>query len=284
MRSMPRFKSFSISSDLMFCLDFTNNMAVGTSRKCPLPCKRVPRKLEEWQPNIPDKYPIRADLQWWRKACGPGGGHKIILLHPVAADTEAADQLAISIERHATREEHDAALIEVGSLASLPARRRHIIYEKREERTRGGAIDPGRVKGLSAEAYGAIGNRRPERDAGKIFGDPRRAAEVDHVSGLGDGDIYAEDGGIRHAEQAQDLPLKAGDCNHHPGRAPQWEPDRRPCLIGEGNRLIDDLLDLGSTELSASKRANKPSVRGPSRSRTIQGPNDEPALIEYSRT
>ena len=45
-----------------------------------------------------------------KEGCAGGGG-EVVLIDAVAGDAEAADEHAVSIERHSSGEKHDAVLI-----------------------------------------------------------------------------------------------------------------------------------------------------------------------------
>src|SRR5207247_8767822 len=105
------------------------------------------------------------------EARATGRGHEIVLLDAVPADAQPADQLTAPVQRHAAGEEDDAALVLVGRLTSLLARRRHVAHVEREERA-GRRVDARRIERLGAEAARPVGAGRAERAAGEIRRDP----------------------------------------------------------------------------------------------------------------
>ena len=94
--------------------------------------------------------------------------NEIVLVHAVAADAEAADELAIEVNSFTARKKYDAALIWAGGLRALRAGIRDVVCVKREERARGGAVDARREKRLRAEADGSIGDGCADRNAREI--------------------------------------------------------------------------------------------------------------------
>src|SRR2546427_13191434 len=107
-------------------------------------------------------------------------------LFPYTTLFRSTHEQTVEVQRHAAREEHDAALmVRVRSLASLPARCRDVVQVELKERAGRRSVDAGWIERLSAEADRAARHRGPLRNSGQIAGDPVEAAEVDDVARLG---------------------------------------------------------------------------------------------------
>ena len=81
---------------------------------------RIPIELQVSQSHCEYEYPVGSDLLGRLKAGCPTRRHDVILLHAIATDPEAPDQLAVLIERHAPREEdHTIDVEKVAIVESL---------------------------------------------------------------------------------------------------------------------------------------------------------------------
>src|SRR2546427_28125 len=134
---------------------------------------RVPREFQEWKARLTDCDQVGPDSLRWCKAGRPGSGDEIILLDAVSAHPEPTHQLTVEVERHAARKKDDSTLmIRVWRLTSLPARRRDVLQEEREEwalHHRFGwrrLILTRRVERLSTEADRAVRHCRTRRNEG----------------------------------------------------------------------------------------------------------------------
>ena len=72
----------------------------------------VSQELDVGQPHPVDLHLVGPkDTCRWLKIGNPRSGHHIVLVNTVTADTQAADQLSVDVDRSTSRKEHDAVLV-----------------------------------------------------------------------------------------------------------------------------------------------------------------------------
>ena len=178
--------------------------------------------------------------------CAAGGG-EVVLIDAVAGDAQAAHQLAIEIKWSASGKEDDSVLVGVLRLRALGAGVQDIFLEERKERAWRGAVDPLGIERLGGEIQGSI------RDGGADGGPPgglriRCAAEVEDIARLCDGNVDAEEGGIRHAIEGEQRAVEVGNCDHEASARSDREADSGPGEIAGSDGVGDDTLHLGQGE------------------------------------
>src|SRR5438552_10908310 len=94
---------------------------------------RIAREFQIRQAHAVDEHLVGEDGGRRVEANGRAGRDKIILFNAIAAYAQAADQHTILVERYATREKDDAALVGIGRLMSVGARIGDIELKKIEE-------------------------------------------------------------------------------------------------------------------------------------------------------
>src|SRR5579872_2818461 len=117
---------------------------------------RIAREFQVRQPDALVEHLVGSQGGWSFKARRGSGTDEIVLVHTVSADSQAAYQHAILIQRQRARKEDDAVLIRIRRLRTLRTRIERVELVEAEERARRGVVDARRIERLRSEADGAI--------------------------------------------------------------------------------------------------------------------------------
>ena len=110
----------------------------------------------------------------------------------------------------------------------------------------GSAVDASGIEGLGGKVDGAVGDGGTGDDSGKVL--DAVAAEPDHVAALGDGDIDAEEGGVRHPVEREQGAVEVGDSDYEAGAGAYGKANGGAGHVASGDSVRDDARDLGLGE------------------------------------